>query len=143
MSLDKAKKRKGFNRSTVDAVEGVIGKVIDPVLPEKQKDAIEPGSEGGLRRGKVRAKKLPAKKPKRAPFYSQLQVSPIPAPGSFRVCNRPVTDRNCPVRPVARRAECDPQAALRRLVSGMPQSTPCAALRSGHPITPREYPTLR
>lgn len=68
MGLDKAMKQKGFNRLAVDAVEGVIGIVIDPVLPEKQKDAIEPGSEGGLRRGKARAKKLPAKKGKRAPF---------------------------------------------------------------------------
>ena len=68
MSLDKAMKRKNFNRVAVDAVEGVIGMVIDPVLPEKQKDAIEPGSEGGLRRGKAGAKKLPAKKRKRAPL---------------------------------------------------------------------------
>ena len=68
MSLDNAMKRKGFNRVAVDTVEGVIGMVIDPVLPENQKDAIEPGSEGGLRRGKARGKKLPANKRKRAPF---------------------------------------------------------------------------
>ena len=68
MSLDKAMKRKGFDRVAVDAVEGVIGTVIDPVLPEKQKDAIGPGSEGGLRRGNARAKKLPEKKRKRTPF---------------------------------------------------------------------------
>ncbi len=68
MGLDKAMKRKGFNRVAVDAVAEVIGVVIDPVLPEKRKDVIEPGSEGGLRRGKARAKKLPAKKRKRAPF---------------------------------------------------------------------------
>jgi hypothetical protein len=68
MSLDQATKRKGFNRVAVDAVEEAIGMVVDPVSPEKQKDAIEPGSEGGLRRGKTKAKRLPAKKRKRAPF---------------------------------------------------------------------------
>ena len=68
MSLDKAMKRKGFDRVAVDAVEEVVGMVIDPVPAEKQKDAIEPGSEGGLRRGKTRAKRLPEKKRKRTPF---------------------------------------------------------------------------
>lgn len=68
MGLDNAKKKKGFNRVAVVSVEGVIGTVIDPLLPEKQQDAIEPGSDGGLRRGKVKAKKLPEKKRKRTPF---------------------------------------------------------------------------
>ncbi len=68
MGLDKATKPKGFNRIAVEAVEEVIGMVIDPELPEKQKDAIEPGSEDGLRRGKAGAKKPPAKKRKRTPF---------------------------------------------------------------------------
>lgn len=68
MGLDKTMQRKGFNRVAVEAVEDVIGMVIDPVLTGKQKDAIEPGSEGGLRRGKAKAKKLPGKKWKRAPF---------------------------------------------------------------------------
>jgi hypothetical protein len=65
MSLDKATNRKGFNRVAVDAMEGIVGMVIDPVPPEKQKDAIEPGSEGRLRHGKTRAKRLPEKKRKR------------------------------------------------------------------------------
>ncbi len=68
MSLDKVVKQKGFNRVAVDALEEAIGIVIDPALPEKQKDAIEPGSERGLRRGKARSEKLPAKRRKRAPF---------------------------------------------------------------------------
>jgi len=68
MSLNRAMKRKGFDRVAVDAVEEVIGVIVDPAPPEKQKDAIEPGSEGGLRRGVARAKKLPAKKRKRTPF---------------------------------------------------------------------------
>jgi len=68
MSSDKETKRTGFDRTAVDAVEAVIGKVIDPESPEKQKDAIEPGDEGGLRRGTVRVKKRPAKKRKRAPL---------------------------------------------------------------------------
>jgi hypothetical protein len=54
--------KKGFNRSAVDWVKRAIGAVVDPVLSEKQKDAIQPGSEGGLRRRKARAKKLPAKR---------------------------------------------------------------------------------
>ena len=54
--------KKGFNRDAVDVVKRAIGAVIDPVLSEKQKDAIQPGSEGGLRRRKANAKKLPAKK---------------------------------------------------------------------------------
>ena len=57
--------KKGFNRDAVDVVKRAIGAVIDPVLSEKQKDAIQPGSEGGLRRGKASAKKLPAIRPKR------------------------------------------------------------------------------
>ena len=68
MSLDKATNRKGFNRVAVDEVEEIVGMVVDPVPPEKQKNAIEPGSEGGLRRGKISAKKLPEKKRKRTPF---------------------------------------------------------------------------
>lgn len=59
--------KKGFNRDAVDAVKQAIDAVIDPMLSEKQKDAIQPGSEGGLRRRKVTAKKLPAKK-KRSAF---------------------------------------------------------------------------
>ncbi len=60
--------KKGFNRDAVDAVKQAIDAVIDPVLSEKQKDAaIQPGSEGGLRRRKPTAKKLPAKK-KRSAF---------------------------------------------------------------------------
>jgi hypothetical protein len=68
MSLDKAVKRKGFNQVAVDVVKRAIGMVIDPLPSEKQKDAIEPGSEGGLRREKDRAQKLPAKRRKRVPF---------------------------------------------------------------------------
>lgn len=68
MSLDKATNRSGFNRVAVDAVERIVGMVVDPVPPEKQIDAIEPGSEGGLRRGKTRAKRVPEKKRKRTPF---------------------------------------------------------------------------
>jgi len=52
--------KKGFNREAVDSVKRAIGVVIDPVLSEKQKVAVQPGSEGGLRRRKVRAKKLPS-----------------------------------------------------------------------------------
>ena len=58
--------KKGFNRDAVDVVKRAIGAVIDPVLSEKQKDAIQPGSEGGLRRGKANAKKLPAKRERAA-----------------------------------------------------------------------------
>jgi hypothetical protein len=55
--------KKGFNRSAVDSVKRAIGAVIDPVLSDKQKKyAIQPGSEGGLRRRKPRARKLPAKR---------------------------------------------------------------------------------
>ncbi len=68
MSLDKPVKRKGFDQTTVDAVEEMIGTAIDPAPPEKEKVAIEPGSEGGLRRGQPKAKKLPATKRKRTPF---------------------------------------------------------------------------
>ena len=60
--------KKGFNRDAVVLVERAIGAIIDPVLSEKQKDAIQPGSEGGLRRGKATAKKLPAKRRKRSAF---------------------------------------------------------------------------
>lgn len=60
--------KKGFNGDAVVLVERAIGAIIDPVLSEKQKDAIQPGSEGGLRRGKATAKKLPAKRRKRAAF---------------------------------------------------------------------------
>lgn len=59
--------KKGFNRDAVDAVNEAIDAVIDPALSEKQKDAIQPGSEDGLRRRKPNAKKLPAKK-KRSAF---------------------------------------------------------------------------
>jgi hypothetical protein len=55
-------RKKGFNRGAVDLVKQAIGAVIDPVLSEKQKSAIQPGSEGGLRRRKPKAKKLPAKR---------------------------------------------------------------------------------
>jgi len=58
--------KKGFNRDAVDLVKRAIGAVIDPVLSEKQKDAIQPGSEDGLRRGKAKAKKLPAKRERAA-----------------------------------------------------------------------------
>jgi hypothetical protein len=60
--------KNGFNRDPVDLVERAIGAIIDPVLSEKQKDAIQPGSEGGLRRGKATAKKLRAKRRKRSAF---------------------------------------------------------------------------
>lgn len=59
--------KKGFNRDAVDAVKEAIDAVIDPVLSEKQKNAIQPGSEDGLRRRKAVTKKLPAKK-KRSAF---------------------------------------------------------------------------
>jgi hypothetical protein len=59
--------RKDFNRDAVDLVKRAIGAVIDP-LSEKKKVAIEPGSEGGLRRRKATVKELPAKKRKRVPF---------------------------------------------------------------------------
>ncbi len=59
--------KKGFNRDAVDLVKQAIDAVIDPVLSEKQKDAIQPGSEDGLRRRKAKAKKPPAKK-KRSAF---------------------------------------------------------------------------
>lgn len=68
MSLDKATNRKGFNRVAVDAVEEIVGMVIDPAPPEKQKVAIEPGSEDGLRRRRPKAKNLPEKKRKRTPL---------------------------------------------------------------------------
>lgn len=68
MSLEKAANRSGFNRGAVDAVEGAFGLVIDPVPPEKKTDAIKPGTESGLRRGKTRAKRLPERKLKRTPF---------------------------------------------------------------------------
>ena len=55
--------KKGFNRDAVDLVERAIGTII-----EKQKEVIQPGSEGGLRRGKATAKKLPAKRRKRSAF---------------------------------------------------------------------------
>jgi hypothetical protein len=58
--------KKGFNRSAVDSVKRAIGAAIDPVLSEEQKDAIQPGSEGGLRRGIAKAKKLPAKRKRTA-----------------------------------------------------------------------------
>jgi hypothetical protein len=54
--------KKGFNRGAVDLVKRAIGAVIVPVLSEKQKDAIQPGSEGVLRRRKAKAKTLPAKR---------------------------------------------------------------------------------
>ncbi len=59
-------RQKVFNRDAVDLVKRVIGVVIDPVLTEKQKDAIQPESDGGLRRGKTKAKKLPAKRKRTA-----------------------------------------------------------------------------
>ncbi len=59
--------KKDFNRDAVDRVKQAIDAVIDPVLSEKQKDAIQPGSEDGLRRRKAKAKKPPAKK-KRSAF---------------------------------------------------------------------------
>ena len=54
--------KKAFNREAVDSVKRAIGAVIDPVLTEKQKDAVQPGSEGGLHRRKAQAKKIPAKR---------------------------------------------------------------------------------
>lgn len=54
--------KKAFDRDAVDLVKQAIGAVIDPVLSEKQKVAIQPGSEDGLRRRKARLKKLPAKR---------------------------------------------------------------------------------
>lgn len=59
--------RKDFNRDEVDGVKRAIGVVIDP-LSEKKKDAIEPGSEDGLRRRSTGVKKIPAKKRKRTPL---------------------------------------------------------------------------
>ncbi|RPJ46819.1 MAG: hypothetical protein EHM16_08230 [Betaproteobacteria bacterium] len=59
--------KKAFDRDAVASVKRAIGAVIEPVLSEEQKDAIQPGSEDGLRRRKARAKKLPAKR-KRAAF---------------------------------------------------------------------------
>lgn len=59
--------KKVFNQGNVDSVKQAIGAVIDPLLSETQQDAIQPGSESGLRRGKTKAKKLPAKR-KRAAF---------------------------------------------------------------------------
>jgi hypothetical protein len=68
MRLDKATNRKGFTRMAVDKVEEIVGIVIDAVTPNKPVVAIEPGSEGGLRRTKPKAKGLSAKKRKRTPL---------------------------------------------------------------------------
>lgn len=54
--------KKVFDQENVDSVKQAIGAVIDPLLSETQKDAIQPGSESGLRRGKPKAKKPPAKR---------------------------------------------------------------------------------
>lgn len=54
--------KKAFNREAVDSVKSAIGAVIDPVLSEKQKNAVQPEGEGGLRRRHARVKKLPAKR---------------------------------------------------------------------------------
>jgi hypothetical protein len=62
-----AMEKKGFNRDAVDVVKQAIDAVIDPVLSEKQKVAIQPGSEDGMRRRKPAVKKIPAKK-KRSAF---------------------------------------------------------------------------
>ncbi len=60
-------RRKDFNQDAVDSVKRAIGAVIDP-LSEAKKNAIEPGSESGLRRRNATAKAIPAKKRKRAPL---------------------------------------------------------------------------
>jgi len=59
--------RKDYNRDAVDVVKRAIGVVIDP-LSDNKKDAIEPGSEGGLRRQSTAVKKIPTKKRKRTPL---------------------------------------------------------------------------
>jgi hypothetical protein len=59
--------RKDFDRSAVSVVKRAIGAVIDP-KSGKKKDAIEPGSEGKLRRRKAQVKKIPPKKQKRTPL---------------------------------------------------------------------------
>ncbi len=58
--------KKGFSRGVVDLVKRAIGAVIDPMSSEKQKVAIQPGSDGGLRRRKAKVKKLPAKRKRAA-----------------------------------------------------------------------------
>jgi hypothetical protein len=59
--------RKDFDRDAVNVAKRAIGAVIDPPTGKK-KDAIEPGSENGLRRRNTKVKKIPAKKQKRTPF---------------------------------------------------------------------------
>ncbi len=58
--------KKAFNQEHVDSVKRAIGMVIDPVLSDGQKDAIQPDSESGLRRGKPKVKKIPVKRKRAA-----------------------------------------------------------------------------
>lgn len=56
--------RKDFTQIAFDVVQRAIGAVTDPSVDAKKKAAIDSGRKGGLRGGKARAKKLPAKRRK-------------------------------------------------------------------------------
>ena len=56
--------RKDFTQVAFDVVQRAIGAVVDPPIDPKKKAAIDSGRKGGLKGGKARAKKLPAKRRK-------------------------------------------------------------------------------